>query len=42
MSKVLAIDETNRAARVEAGVANIALSNAVAAKGFFYAPVDGD
>ena len=38
MSKVLAIDVTNRAARVEAGVTNIAISNAVAAKGFFYAP----
>ena len=38
MSKVLAIDVTNRAARVEAGVTNIAISNAVAAEGFFYAP----
>ena len=38
MSKVLAIDATNRAARVEAGVTNIAISNAVAARGFFHAP----
>ena len=38
MSKVLAIDVTNRAAGVEAGVTNIAISNAVAAEGFFYAP----
>src|SRR6476659_755135 len=38
MSKVLAIDVTNRAARVEAGVTNIAISNAGAAEGFFYAP----
>jgi glycolate oxidase len=37
----LSIDVTNRAARVEAGVTNIAISNAVAAGGFFYAPDPG-
>ena len=35
---MLAVDVTNRAARVEAGITNLAISNAVAAEGFFYAP----
>jgi glycolate oxidase len=38
MTRMLAIDEVNRVARVETGITNIAISNAVAAKGFFYAP----
>jgi glycolate oxidase len=38
MSKVLSIDLTNRVARVEAGLTNIGISQAVAADGFFYAP----
>ena len=35
---MLAIDEVNRVARVEAGITNIAISNAAAVHGFFYAP----
>lgn len=38
MIKVLAIDLTNRVARVEAGLTNIGITQAVAAEGFFYAP----
>ena len=38
MNRVLAIDEVNRVARVEAGITNIAISDAAAAHGFFYAP----
>jgi len=38
MSRVLAIDEPNRVARVEAGITNLAISQAVASHGFFYAP----
>jgi glycolate oxidase len=38
MSKVLSIDLPNRVARVEAGLTNIGISQAVAAEGFFYAP----
>jgi len=38
MTKLLAIDITNRVARVEAGLTNIGITQAVAAEGFFYAP----
>jgi glycolate oxidase len=38
MNKVLDIDLANRAARVEAGITNLAISAAVAPHGFFYAP----
>ena len=38
MNRILAIDYDNRVATVEAGVTNINISNAVAHKGFFYAP----
>ncbi len=38
MSRVLAIDYANRTARVEAGITNLAISDAVGAGGFFYAP----
>jgi glycolate oxidase len=38
MSKVLSIDLPHRVARVEAGLTNIGISQAVAAEGFFYAP----
>jgi glycolate oxidase len=38
MSRVLAIDAANRVARVEAGITNIAISQAAAPQGFFYAP----
>jgi len=38
MSKVLSVDLTNRVARVEAGLTNIGISQAVAADGYFYAP----
>ena len=38
MNHVLSIDYGNRIARVEAGVTNINITNAVAHKGFFYAP----
>ncbi len=38
MNKVLAVDVLNRTARVEVGITNIGISNAVAPKGFFYAP----
>jgi glycolate oxidase len=38
MRKVLAIDTVNRVARVEAGVTNIAITEAASKDGFFYAP----
>ena len=38
MSKVLEIDYANRFVRVEAGVTNLAVTGAVEAEGFFYAP----
>ncbi len=38
MNKILDINFTNRTARVEAGVTNLAISDAVDEKGFFYAP----
>jgi glycolate oxidase len=38
MNRVLEIDFHNRFARVEAGITNLAISNAVSAEGFFYAP----
>src|SRR6478672_10050850 len=38
MTRVLSIDEANRTARVEAGITNIAITNAAAVHGYFYAP----
>ncbi len=38
MTKVLSIDLVNRVARVEAGITNTGITQAVAAQGFFYAP----
>jgi len=38
MNRVLEIDYENRIARVETGITNLAISNAVAEEGFFYAP----
>jgi len=38
MNRVLEIDFHNRFARVETGITNLAISDAVSAKGFFYAP----
>src|SRR5690606_14484118 len=38
MNRIIEIDLPNRAARVQAGVTNLAISEAVAADGFFYAP----
>ena len=38
MNRVLEIDPINRIARVEAGITNIGISQAVAFQGFFYAP----
>jgi glycolate oxidase len=38
MNRVLEIDYQNRFARVESGITNLAISAAVAAEGFFYAP----
>jgi glycolate oxidase len=38
MNRVLEIDYMNRVARVEVGITNLGVSNAVAAQGFFYAP----
>ncbi|MFO1115008.1 MAG: FAD-linked oxidase C-terminal domain-containing protein [Beijerinckiaceae bacterium] len=38
MSRILDVDYADRIARVEAGVTNLGISNAVAADGFFYAP----
>jgi glycolate oxidase len=38
MTKVLSLDLVNRTARVEAGITNSAITEAVAGDGFFYAP----
>ena len=38
MNKVLSLDLVNRVARVEAGITNTAITEAVAGDGFFYAP----
>ncbi|MCB1503291.1 MAG: FAD-binding protein, partial [Bauldia sp.] len=38
LNRILAIDYDNRVARVETGVTNINITNAVSHKGFFYAP----
>ena len=38
MSKVLSLDLVNRVARVEAGMTNTGITDAVAGAGFFYAP----
>ncbi|MBB3810160.1 FAD-linked oxidase C-terminal domain-containing protein [Pseudochelatococcus contaminans] len=38
MRRVLEVDYPNRTARVEAGITNLAISDAVSADGFFYAP----
>ncbi len=38
MTRVLAIDAVNRVARVETGITNLAISQAVAPHGYFYAP----
>src|SRR5262245_56884197 len=38
MSRVLDIDYVNRVARVEVGITNIGISDAVKDRGFFYAP----
>ena len=38
MNRILDIDYDNRTARLEAGVTNIGITNAVAHRGFFYAP----
>jgi len=38
MNRILDIDYVNRTARVEAGVTNINITNAVSERGFFYAP----
>jgi glycolate oxidase len=38
MSKVLSVDLVNRVARVEAGITNTRITEAVAADGYFYAP----
>ncbi|WP_046865872.1 FAD-linked oxidase C-terminal domain-containing protein [Microvirga massiliensis] len=38
MNRVLEVDFENRTARVQAGITNLAISQAVAHEGFFYAP----
>jgi glycolate oxidase len=38
MSRVLEVDYMNRVARVEVGITNLGISEAVKARGFFYAP----
>ena len=38
MNRILGIDYQNRTARVEAGITNLAISEAVTGEGFFYAP----
>ncbi|MGH6734984.1 MAG: FAD-binding oxidoreductase [Methyloceanibacter sp.] len=38
MNKVLEIDTANRVARVEAGITNVAVTEAASGNGFFYAP----
>jgi len=38
MNRILDVDYVNRTARVEAGVTNVNITNAVSGRGFFYAP----
>ncbi len=38
MNRVLSVDYANRSMRVQTGITNLGVSNAVAADGFFYAP----
>ncbi len=38
MTRILSMDAANRVARVEAGITNLAISQAAAVNGFFYAP----
>src|SRR5262245_13759784 len=38
MTRILAMNAANRVATVEAGITNLAISNAAAVNGFFYAP----
>jgi glycolate oxidase len=38
MSRILEVDFANRCMRVEAGITNLAISQAVSEEGFFYAP----
>jgi glycolate oxidase len=38
MSKVLGVDFANRTIRVQSGITNLSVSNAILDKGFFYAP----
>lgn len=38
LNRVISVDYANRAMRVEAGITNLAISQAVAHEGFFYAP----
>ncbi len=38
MNRVIDVDFANRAARVQSGITNLAISEAVAHEGFFYAP----
>jgi glycolate oxidase len=38
MNRILAVDYANRTMRVEAGVTNLAITEAIMAEGFFYAP----
>src|SRR5262245_47716099 len=38
MNRILEIDYLNRTARLEVGITNLAITAAVEAKGFFYAP----
>lgn len=38
LNRILDIDYKNRTARVESGITNLAISKAVSAEGFFYAP----
>lgn len=38
MNRLIAVDYANRTARVQAGMTNLAISQEVAAEGFFYAP----
>ena len=38
MTRILSMDAANRVATVEAGITNLAISNAAASAGFFYAP----
>jgi glycolate oxidase len=38
LNRILSVDLTNRTARVQSGVTNLAVTEAVSAEGFFYAP----